>query len=153
MGITEILSILSALGAIIGAFLTYRYNIRKLRAEFETTANDAEKAFRDDLLARITQLEDNERKLQDERSQVWARAAQERQTIIMDYDSKIDSLRKDTRRQLDEMILELSTWRDRYYTLYGEYEKLKIEHIGLEARFTAAQRELDQLKAQFKNGS
>lgn len=149
MGIPEIASLLAAIGVIVGAILTYRVNMKKAKSDMMLSGINAEAGFRKDLLDRINQLEEDAEHLNNERSAQWAKAEQDRKALIADYDTKIDNLSREMRRKSDETMVELSTWRDRYWTLYKDYETLRIEHMSLEARFTAQQRELDLLKAKY----
>lgn len=124
-----IISGVIAIGTILGTYWKYQTEkkqlVDKAMQEARAIKATAEESFRDDLIARIKSLEEDGRKLTEERNAQWAQAAKERQALIADYDAKIDELRKEMRRKIDETLLELSTWRDRYYVLFAEYEEYK----------------------------
>jgi len=122
---TGTISALGIIVTIIGSFLTYRYNMRKLRVDIETSLDLREKDFRENLISRINFLEDRKVSLTE--------------SFTKRYD-ELDERLKTLRNEVD-------TWRTKYYTLQEDHEALKVEYTQLEVRFTEAQKELEQLKS------
>lgn len=122
---TGTISALGIIVTIIGSFLTYRYNMHKLRVDIENSLDLREKDFRENLINRINFLEDHKKSLTENFTKRYD-----------DLDEQLKTLRN-----------EVDTWRTKYYSLQEDHEALKVEYTQLEVRFTEAQKELEQLKS------
>lgn len=72
-----------------------------------------------------------------------------RRDLAIEYESRIEQIRKEMKRMLDETSFELATWRDKYYTLIDEYQKLKLEHSALSTKFVLLEQDYKKLEKRY----
>lgn len=145
LGITEsiILALITAVSTIIAGWQTYKQH--KLISD-----KDSEKAIIDSMSKRVEALEARQDTLYDKIYNIGQKADEERERLIKAHDDRIEQVRKEMRRLIDDSNLELATWRDKYFTLINDYQKLKLEYTALEVKFTAVQNELAELKEAYR---
>lgn len=134
-----ILGTIAAISTLISGWLAYR------QSKIQTEKN-AEKEIIDAVLERVDKLETRQDTLYDKIYAIGQKADEERERLNAVHDARLEQVRKEMRRLIDDSNLELATWRDKYFTLINDYQKLKMEYATLEVKFEAVHRELEQLK-------
>ena len=131
-------ALLSTLAAIIAAVIAYRE--KRANTEDEHARN-----LIDRLLTRTKDLESTIGNVQNDVYNARKESIDERRALIADYEARIDKLILEMRRAKDEMVIEISTWRDKYYTLLDDYQKLKMQHTSLDVKFNQLHKEYEDL--------
>jgi NAD-specific glutamate dehydrogenase len=149
---TEIvLGIISAISVIIAGLFKYREV--KLQKEHDlkqaqlTLVETNRASIVDTMMGRVDKLEARQDLLQDKIYEVGKKATDEREMLIKANEEKLEAVRKEMRRLIDDSNLELATWRDRYFTLMEEYRVLKVEYNALDCRFKEMENEVNKLRA------
>jgi chromosome segregation ATPase len=138
--------IVGAVVSVIASYLAYRQYKLTQQLDERKENNTKEREFIEDLIGRVEKLETRQDVLQDRVSATAEKAEQDRRTLIAEYEQRTELLRKEMRRAIDDANLEMATWRDKYFTLINDYQKLKLEYATLEVKFTALEKEYHELK-------
>lgn len=139
-----VLAIVAGLGAIITAVVGY---IQHQNSKREDTRNSLVTSTLD----RVTDLEKRTDQLTTQLLTVSAQSSNEREEIRKEYEAKVEAVRKEMRRLIDDSNFELSTWRDKYFTLIESYQKLKLEYASMEVRFDKLDKEYQELRTKYEN--
>lgn len=149
---TEIvLGVISAISVIIAGLFKYREV--KLQKEHDlkqaqlTLVENNRASIVDTMMGRVDKLETRQDLLQDKIYEMGKKASDEREILIKANEEKLEAVRKEMRRLIDDSNLELATWRDRYFTLMEEYRVLKVEYNTLDTRFKEMESEVNKLRA------
>lgn len=137
----------------MGAYITYRSQIKTKQLESEqankAAERDEDQHFIDTLVTRVEKLELRADALQDKIAFTQQQAEEERRKIIIEYENRVEELRKEMRKLVDNATLELATWRDKYFTLVEDYQRLRIEHAEIGMKLKALEHEYNLLKQEF----
>ena len=142
---------IAAISAIIAGIFKYREV--KLQKEHDLkqvqlTVVEANRAsVVETMVVRVEKLEARQDTLQDKIYDMGKKAADEREALLKANEEKLEAVRKEMRRLIDDSNLELATWRDRYFTLMEEYRVLKVEYNALDCRFKEMESEVNKLRA------
>lgn len=141
---------IAGLASALAAYLGYRQFGLGQKTELTKQKVDQQTGFVEDVLERVNALETRVDTLTDKIIDTANKAEQERRALILEYDSKVESVRKDMRRLIDDAHMELSMWRDKYFTLITDYQKIKLEYAALEMRFDKLDKEYSELRALYR---
>lgn len=136
--IAIITGLFALLSGIVSGILIWRQKVaeektKRLQLESERLQGEAERIqternqhldFTKTLLGRVEKLEERQDTILDEtRSQV--------KEVVMEYEAQLDALQEDMKKLRMESTMEVSFWRDKYYTLMAEYQDLKLKQNEL----------------------
>lgn len=137
-----ILGVIAAVSTLISGWLAFR------QSKIQTEKN-AEKEIIEAVLERVDKLETRQDTLYDKIYAIGQKADEERERLNAAHEARLEQVRKEMRRLIDDSNLELATWRDKYFTLINDYQKLKMEYATLEIKFDAVQKELERLQVMY----
>lgn len=143
-------SLLGFLGTIIAAYLGYKQHKLSQTVEQRKIDGDREHTFIQGTMGRVDTLETRIDTLTDKVLQTAANAEEDRKRVITESEAKIESVRKEMRRLIDDAQFELATWRDRYFKLVDEYSKLRAEYQALEVKFRQLDEEYKELRGLYR---
>ena len=146
--------ILSGLVSLLLGYLTYRSTIRGKQIEAEQLErkdeHEVDQAFISTLVGRVETLENRYDTLQDKIALSQKQSEDDRRKIIDEYERKVEALRIEMRKLLDNATLELATWRDKYFTLVQEYQIVKAENSAIKLQLERLEGEYTKLKTAYE---
>jgi uncharacterized coiled-coil protein SlyX len=149
-----VLAVISIISAIVAGF--WKYSELKLQEENKQKASELDAARTNtqfvvtSMLHRVEKLEIRSDELNDTIRKVNKEAQDEREKLIQAYEEKLDALRKEMKQLSEDNSVHLASWRDKYYALVQEYNKVKLEYDDLKNRFVLMEEEMNRLKAAFQ---
>lgn len=138
------------IAGIITGILTYRQHKLQQDTELQREENTQQRDFIDDAMSRVEKLELRVDMLTDRVLQTAQKAEEERRAMVQQHETKISEVQKEMRRHIDNAQLELSTWRDRYFTVTETYQVLKLSHANLQANFDRLDKEYKELRGMYR---
>jgi septal ring factor EnvC (AmiA/AmiB activator) len=149
-GIEIVGAIAAAIASMVAGWLGYRQHKITKSLEEKHEENTQERSFVKDLLDRVDKLDTRQDQLQDRLIQTINKSDEDRRKLAIEYDQRIEQIRKEMRRLIDDAQFELATWRDKYFTLIEEYQKLKIEYATLDVKFDKLDKEYQELRVLYR---
>ena len=149
MTVEIVLAIIATISGIIAGVYKYREAQLQEQTKLQVGKTESTLAIVNTLVGRIDTLENKQDILNDKLYAIGKQAAEDRAQLIQSHEEKIEQVRKEMRRLIDDSNLELATWRDRYFTLMEEYRTLKVEYSALDCRFREMESEVNKLRAMY----
>ena len=149
MTVEIILAIIATIAGIVAGFYKYRETKTQEETKLQSVKLDSTTAIVTTLISRIDKLENKQDTLNDQLYTINKQAAEDRVHLIAAHEEKIEQVRKEMRKLIEESNTELTAWRDKYFALMQEYHQLKAEHIHLETKFIVVEEEVKKLRALF----
>lgn len=138
------------IAGIITGILGYRQHKLQQETDLQKEKNDQQRDFIDDAMTRVEKLELRVDTLTDRVLLTAQKAEEERRMMIQQHETKINEVQKEMRRLIDNAQLEISTWRDRYFTLIENYQTLKLANANLQSNFDRLDREYKELRGLYR---
>jgi chromosome segregation ATPase len=127
-----ILGIIGLIGTIVAGYLTYVQTQKSKKVE-------SQQQFIESVLNRVDDLEKKYDTLNDKLAET-----------LHEADKRVEGVRVEMRKLIDQANFELATWRDRYWKLIEDYQKLKSEYAGLSIKFEQLEKDYVDLKAAYE---
>jgi uncharacterized membrane protein YccC len=143
-------AIVAGIASIVATYFGYRQHQTTKQLEERQEEHVQERTFVKDLMERVDKLDARQDTLQDRLIQTINKSDEDRRKLALEYDQRIDQIRKEMRRLIDDAQFELATWRDKYFTLIEEYQKLKIEYATLDVKFDRLDKEYQELRIMYR---
>lgn len=138
------------ISSIVAAIFAYRQHKINQELESQKLKSTQEKEFIQDAMGRVDKLESRVDTLTDKVLDTAKNAEEERRKIVAESEVKIEAVRKEMRRLIDDAQFELATWRDRYFKLVDEYSKLRAEYANLDIKFNQLDKEYKELRGMYR---
>lgn len=143
-------AIAAAIASIVAGYLGYKQHLTTKKLEERQEENIQERTFVKDLMERVDKLDARQDTLQDRLIQTINKSDEDRRKLAIEYDARIEQIRKEMRRLIDDAQFELATWRDKYFTLIEQYQHLKIEYATLDVKFDKLDKEYQELRTLYR---
>jgi hypothetical protein len=143
-------AIAAAIASIIAGYLGYKQHQTTKQLEERQEENAQERTFVNDLMERVDKLDVRQDLLQDRLIQTISKSDEDRRKLAIEYDARIEQIRKEMRRLIDDAQFELATWRDKYFTLIEQYQTLKIEYATMNVKFDRLDKEYQELRTLYR---
>lgn len=143
-------SLFGLIGTIVAAVIGYKQYKLGQQLEAKKADNAQEHEFINGAMGRVDKLEARVDTLTDKVLQTADKAEEDRKRLLAESELKIEAVRKEMRRLLDDTQFELATWRDRYFKLVDEYSKLRAEYQALDVKFNQLDKEYKELRGLYQ---